>query len=256
MKLKLQRPIACVDLETTGISITKDRIVEIAIIKVLPDGERNTKVMRINPEMPIPPVTTEIHGISDADVADKPTFKEVGNEIKQFLDNCDLCGFNSTRFDFALLTEEFLRVGIDIDLKNRNLIDAQQIFMKKEPRTLTAAYKYYCDKNLENAHSALADAEATFDILLAQIERYDDIGTTPEELSSVSRGADILDYARRLKLVNGVPTFNFGKFKEQPVKNVFDKEPQYYDWIMRSDFAQDTKNVLSKIYTEYKLKQT
>lgn len=255
MKLKLQRPIACVDLETTGISITKDRIVEIAIIKVMPDGERINKVMRINPEMPIPAVTTDIHGISDADVADKPTFKEVGNEIKQFLDNCDLCGFNSTRFDFALLTEEFLRVGIDIDLKNRNLVDAQQIFMKKEPRTLTAAYKYYCDKELENAHAALADAEATFDILLAQIERYDDIGTTPEELAAVSRGADILDYARRLKLVNGVPTFNFGKFKEQPVTNVFDKEPQYYDWIMRNDFAQDTKNVLSKIYTEYKLKQ-
>ncbi len=255
MKLKLQRPIACVDLETTGLSITKDRIVEIAIVKIMPDGERHIKDMRINPEMPIPQTTTDIHGISDADVADKPTFKEIGNEIKQFIENCDLCGFNSTRFDFALLTEEFLRVGIDIDLKSRNLVDAQQIFMKKEQRTLTAAYKFYCDKDLENAHSAIADVEATFEILLAQIERYDDIGTTPEELSSVSSGKDMLDYARRLKLVNNVATFNFGKFKEQPVTDVFDKEPQYYDWIMRSDFAQDTKNVLSKIYTEYKLKQ-
>jgi len=255
MKLKLQRPIACVDLETTGLSITKDRIVEIAIVKVMPDGERIVKDMRLNPEMPIPAATTDIHGISDADVADKPTFKEMGNEIKQFIENCDLCGFNSTRFDFALLTEEFLRVGIDIDLKSRNLVDAQQIFMKKEPRTLTAAYKFYCDKDLENAHSAIADVEATFEILLAQIERYDDIGSTPEELSSVSSGTDMLDYARRLKLVNDIPTFNFGKFKEQAVTHVFDKEPQYYDWIMRSDFAQDTKNVLSKIYTEYKLKQ-
>ncbi len=255
MKLKLQRPIACCDLETTGISITKDRIVEIAIIKVMPDGDKQTKVMRINPEMAIPENATAIHGISDADVAQEPTFREVANEIKQFIEHCDLCGYNSTRFDFALLTEEFLRVGIDIDLKSRNLIDAQQIFMKKEPRTLAAAYKYYCDKELENAHSALADAAATFDILLAQVDRYDDIGSTPEELSAVSGGPDLLDYARRLKLVNGVPTFNFGKYKEVAVTKVFDKEPQYFDWIMRSDFAQDTKNVLSKIYTEYKLKQ-
>jgi len=255
MKLKLERPIACVDLETTGVSITKDKIVEMAIIKVMPDGERINKVMRINPEMPIHPSATEVHGISDADVADSPTFKDVANEVKQFIEGCDLCGFNSTRFDFALLTEEFLRVDIDADLKSRNLVDAFQIFVKQEPRSLTAAYKFYCGKELVNAHSALADAEATFEILLAQVERYDNIGSTPEDLHAASKDQDILDYARRIKLVKGVPTFNFGKNKDVPVTKVFQKEPQYYDWIMRSDFAQDTKNVLSKIYTEYKLKQ-
>ncbi len=255
MNLKLERPIACVDLETTGTSITQDRIIEIAIIKVMPDGERINKVLRVNPEMPIAPGATEVHGITDADVSDCPTFKELANEVKQFIENCDLCGFNSTRFDFALLTEEFLRVDIDADLKNRKLVDSFQIFVKQEPRSLTAAYKFYCGKELVNAHSALADAEATFEILLAQIDRYENIGNTPEALHDASKGEDILDYARRIKLVKDVPTFNFGKYKEIAVAQVFKKEPQYYDWIMRSDFAQDTKNVLSKIYTEYKLKQ-
>lgn len=256
MNLKLQRPIACVDIETTGVNITKDRVIEIAIIKVQPDGTREVKVKRVNPEMPIPEDSSEIHGIYDADIAHEPTFKEMANEIKQFLNNCDLCGYNSNRFDFALLTEEFLRAGVDIDLKNRHLIDAAQIFIKQEPRTLAAAYKFYCNKELVNAHSALADTEATFEVLLAQIERYSDIGNTPEELHLLSKGEDNLDYARRIKLnKKGEAVFNFGKYKDQLVTEVFKKEPQYYDWIMRSDFAQDTKNVLSKIYTQNMLKK-
>jgi DNA polymerase III subunit epsilon len=256
MNLQLQKPLACVDLESTGLNISKDRIVEIAIVKVNPDGTRDQKVMRINPTIPISEESTEIHGISDADVANEPTFKDVANEIKMFLDDCDLCGYNSNRFDFAMLTEEFLRAGVDIDLKDRNLIDAQQIFMKQEPRTLTAALKFYCDKDMENAHEALADVEATLDILFAQVERYD-IGNTAEELHKISKGDDNLDYARRIKLNGkGIPVFNFGKFKDQAVADIFKKEPQYYDWIMRSDFAQDTKNVLSKLFNQTMLNKS
>lgn len=257
MNLKLNRPIACIDLETTGINITKDKVVEIAIIKVQPNGERENKVLRINPEMPIPAEATEVHGIKDEDVANLANFKKVANEIKQFIENCDLCGYNSNRFDFALLTEEFLRAGIDIDLKNRKMLDAQQIFIKQEPRNLTAAYKFYCNKDLENAHSALADAEATFEILLAQIERYPELGNTTEALHTFSKGDDVLDYARRIKINSkGEAVFNFGKYKDQLVKDIFLREPQYYDWIMRSDFTQDTKNVLSKIFTQSKLQKS
>ncbi len=256
MNLQLQKPLACVDLESTGLNITKDRIVEIAIVKVHPDGSREQKVMRINPTIPISEESSEVHGIKDADVADKPTFKEVANEIKVFLDNCDLCGYNSNRFDFAMLTEEFLRANVDIDLKERNLIDAQQIFMKNEPRTLTAALKFYCGKEMENAHEALADVEATLDVLFAQVDRYD-IGNTAEDLHKISKGDDNLDYARRIKLNSkGIPVFNFGKFKDQAVADIFKKEPQYYDWIMRSDFAQDTKNVLSKLFNQTMLNKS
>jgi len=255
MNLKLERPIACIDLETTGISITKDRIVEIAIVKVHPDGTRETKVRRVNPLIPIPAEASEVHGILDKDVADEASFKEIGNEIKQFIENCDLCGYNSNRFDFALLTEEFLRSGIDVDFKSRKQVDVHQIFVKQEPRNLTAAYKFYCDKDLVGAHGALADTEATFEILLAQIDRYD-IGDDVHSLHNLSKGDDVLDYARRIKILNDVAVFNFGKHKDKSVIEVLQKEPQYYDWIMRSDFAQDTKNVLSKIFNQFMLNKT
>ncbi|MBP6455896.1 MAG: 3'-5' exonuclease [Chitinophagaceae bacterium] len=253
MNLNLKKPIACVDLETTGVNTNHDRIVEIAIIKVHPDGREEEKLMRLNPTIPIPAESTAVHGITDADVANEPTFKDVANEIKQFLNNCDLCGFNSNRFDFALLTEEFLRVDIDIDLKNRHLVDVQQIFFKKEPRNLAAAMQFYCNEGIENAHSAMADARATLQILYAQVEKYDDIENDISALHNFSMGEDFLDYARRIKIHNGEPHFNFGKFKDKSVASVFSKEPHYYDWIMKSDFANDTKQVLSKLYTEFKL---
>ncbi len=255
MNLKLTRPIACVDLETTGVSVTQDRIVEISIIKIHPDGKREVKTRRINPGMPIPIEASKIHGIYDADVANEPSFKELANSIKQFLENCDLCGFNSNKFDFPILTEEFFRVGLDVNFRDRHLVDVQQIFFKKEPRNLSAAYKFYCGKELVDAHSAEADALATMDILFAQISHYDDLSDSVEELAVLSKGEDFLDYSRRIKLVNGIPLFNFGKYKDKAVTEVLKKEPQYYDWMMKGDFALDTKNVLSKLFHDMMFKK-
>jgi len=255
MNLKLTRPIACVDLETTGVSITQDRIVELSIIKLHPDGKKEIKTRRVNPGIPIPKESSDVHGIYDADVANEPTFKEMANSIKQFLENCDLCGFNSNKFDFPILTEEFFRAGLEVNFRDRHLVDVQQIFFKKEPRNLSAAYKFYCGKELENAHSAEADAVATMDILFAQIDHYEDLSDTVEELAQLSKGEDFLDYSRRVKLVNGVPIFNFGKFKDKPVAEVLKKEPQYYDWMMKGDFALDTKNVVSKLFHEMMFKK-
>ena len=255
MNLKLTRPIACVDLETTGVSVTQDRIVEISIIKIHPDGKREVKTRRINPGMPIPIEASKIHGIYDADVANEPSFKELANSIKQFLENCDLCGFNSNKFDFPILTEEFFRVGLDVNFRDRHLVDVQQIFFKKEPRNLSAAYKFYCGKELVDAHSAEADALATMDILFAQISHYDELSDSVEELAVLSKGEDFLDYSRRIKLVNGIPLFNFGKFKDKAVTEVLKKEPQYYDWMMKGDFALDTKNVLSKLFHDMMFKK-
>ncbi|MBL7753279.1 MAG: 3'-5' exonuclease [Chitinophagaceae bacterium] len=255
MKLQLTRPIACVDLETTGVSITQDRIVEISIVKVFPDGKKDIKTRRINPTIPIPPEATAVHGISDEDVAGEPTFKELANGIKQFLDNCDLCGFNSNKFDFPILTEEFLRAGLEVNFKNRHLVDVQQIFFKKEPRNLAAAYQFYCQKELIGAHSAQADAEATMEILEAQISHYADLENDVAFLGEFSKGEDFLDYTRRIRLVDGKPVFNFGKYKDKSVEDIFRKEPSYYDWMMKGDFALDTKNVISKIFNETMLKK-
>ncbi|MEN9338747.1 MAG: hypothetical protein RIQ62_59 [Bacteroidota bacterium] len=256
MNLQLTRPIACVDLETTGVSITQDRIVEISIVKLHPDGKREVKTRRMNPGIPIPKEASAVHGIYDEDVAAEPTFKELANGIKQFLDNCDLCGFNSNKFDFPILTEEFIRAGLDVNFRDRHLVDVQQIFFKKEPRTLSAAYKFYCDKELENAHSAEADALATVDILFAQINHYSDLSNRVEELAQLSKGEDFLDYSRRIKVVNDIPVFNFGKYKDRPVDEVLKKEPQYYDWIMKGDFALDTKNVISKLFHEMSFRKS
>lgn len=255
MNLKLTRPIACVDLETTGVSITQDRIVEISIIKIHPDGRQEIKTRRINPLIPIPAEATAVHGISNEDVANEPTFKELANGIKQFLENSDLCGFNSNKFDFPILTEEFLRAGMEVNFRNRHLVDVQQIYFKKEPRNLSAAYKYYCGKEMENAHSAEADALATLEILFGQIEKYPDLENNVEYLGNFSKGEDFLDYSRRIKLVNNVPVFNFGKYKDKAVSDVLRHEPQYYDWMMKGDFALDTKNVVSKLFHETMLKK-
>ncbi len=255
MNLNLTRPIACVDLETTGVSITQDRIVEISIIKLHPDGKKEIKTRRMNPGIPIPKEASAIHGIFDEDIANEPTFKELANGIKQFLENCDLCGFNSNKFDFPILTEEFFRAGLEVNFRDRHLVDVQQIFFKKEPRNLGAAYKFYCNKEIENAHSAEADALATIDILFAQIDHYEDLTNNVEELAALSKGEDFLDYSRRVKLLNGVPVFNFGKYKDKAVAEVLKKEPQYYDWMMKGDFALDTKNVVSKLFHEMMFKK-
>jgi len=255
MNLNLKRPIACVDLETTGVSITQDRIVEISIIKIHPDGKQEIKTRRMNPGMPIPPEATAVHGISNEDVVNEPSFKELANGIKQFLENCDLCGFNSNKFDFPILTEEFLRAGLEVNFRDRHLVDVQQIFFKKEPRNLSAAYQFYCNKEMINAHSAEADALATMEILFGQLEKYSDLENNVEFLGNFSKGEDYMDYSRRIRLVNNIPFFNFGKYKDKPVSEVLKKEPQYYDWMMKGDFALDTKNVVSKIFHETMLKK-
>ncbi len=247
MALTLSKPIAFIDLETTGINISSDRIVEIAIVKIMPDGSRMVKRKLINPQMPIPAEASNVHGISDEMVKDAPTFKQAANEIKQFIDNCDMGGYNSNRFDIPLLIEEFNRAGIELQTLNRKMLDVQKIFHQMEPRTLSAAYKYYCEKTLDNAHSAEADASATYEIFIAQTERYPQMGDTLESIVKFTGEDDIVDFARRFIRVNGVVVFNFGKHKGRPVEDVLKSEPQYYDWMMKGDFAWDTKNKLTEI---------
>ena len=255
MKLQLQRPIAFIDLETTGISISTDRIVEIAIVKIMPDGTKLVKRKLINPQMPIPAGASEVHGITNEMVKDAPTFKQVANELKQFMDNCDMGGYNSNRFDVPLLIEEFSRSGMEFSIEGRKMIDAQKVFHQMEQRTLSAAYKFYCNKSLEDAHSAEADATATWEVLLAQVERYPDLGTTVESISKFTGEDDIVDFARRFIKVNGIEIFNFGKHKGKPVTEVLKLEPQYYDWMMRGDFAINTKQKLTEILNRTLLKK-
>jgi DNA polymerase III subunit epsilon len=253
--LQLKRPIAFIDLETTGVSLSTDRIVEIAIIKLLPDGSRQVKRKLINPQMPIPKVTTDIHGISDEMVKDAPTFKQAANEIKVFIDGCDMAGYNSNRFDIPILMEEFLRVGLEVDLSKRKMVDVQHIFYTMEPRTLTAAYKFFCQKELVDAHSAEADVNATIDVFLAQLDRYQNLGTSVESVLEVIGEDKIVDYARRFSFDDkGVEVFNFGKFKGRSVAEVLKAEPQYYDWMMRGDFPLHTKQKLTEILNRTLLK--
>lgn len=255
MKLQLKRPIAFIDLETTGINIGNDKIVEIAIIKILPDGSRQVKRKLINPQTPIPPAATEVHGITDEMVKDAPTFKQVANEIKQFLDNCDMGGYNSNRFDVPMLIEEFMRAGMEFSIDGRKMVDVQKVFHMMEQRTLGAAYKFYCGKTLEGAHSAEADATATWEILEAQVERYPNIGSDVESIVKFTGEDDIVDFARRFIKVNGVEIFNFGKHKGKPVTEVLRTEPQYYDWMMKGDFAMNTKQKLTEILNRTLLKK-
>lgn len=253
MSLVLKNPLVFIDLETTGIDIVKDRIVEIAILKVFPDGREEIKTRRINPTIPIPPETTAIHGITDSDVAHEPTFKEVAKSLANLIEGCDFAGFNSNKFDFPLLAEEFLRAGIDIDLRKRKFIDVQTIFHKMEKRTLEAAYKFYCAKELENAHSAQADILATYEVLKAQICRYSELKNDVDSLSEFSSHNQNVDFAGRIVYdEKGAETFNFGKYKGKSVKEVFEKDPSYYAWMMNGDFPLYTKNVLTALYIQFK----
>lgn len=254
--LQLTRPLAIIDLETTGTNVATDRIIEIAIIKVMPDRSVLRKVKRINPGMPIPAATTAIHGITDEDVKDAPFFKQVANEMRQFLEHCDIAGYNSNRFDIPMLVEEFLRADLTFDISNRRFVDVQKIFHLMEKRTLSAAYKFYCDKDLENAHSAEADALATFEILEAQLVRYESqLKPDMDALAAFTKEDDYVDFARRIVMQNGVEMFNFGKYKGRPVRDVLKVEPQYYDWMMKADFPLNTKQKLTEIYTSMMLKK-
>ncbi|MBY0479874.1 MAG: 3'-5' exonuclease [Chitinophagaceae bacterium] len=255
MKLQLTRPIAFIDLETTGINITTDRIVELAIFKVLQDGTKQVKRKLINPLMPIPASSSAIHGITDEMVKDAPSFKQVANEIKQFLEGCDLGGYNSNRFDIPMLLEEFLRVGIDYTVDGKKLVDVQKIFHMMEQRTLSAAYKFYCGKTLEGAHGAEADATATWEVLEAQLERYPQIGDSVEGIVKFTGEDDIVDFARRFIKDKGVEVFNFGKHKGKPVTQVLKEEPQYYDWMMKGDFPINTKQKLTEMLNKTLLRK-
>ena len=255
MALQLARPIAFFDLETTGVNLATDRIIEVAIIKILPDGTRQVKRKLINPGIPIPAETTAIHGITDEMVKDAPSFKQCGNELKQFIENCDMGGYNSNRFDIPILMEEFLRAGMEVDLSTRKMVDVQHIFYKMEPRTLTAAYKYYCDKELVDAHSAEADVNATIDVFMSQIERYPHLGNSLESILGIIGEDKVVDYARRFIFdEKGVEVFNFGKHKGRPVVDVLKAEPQYYDWMIRGDFPLHTKQKLTEILNRTLLK--
>lgn len=255
MALQLARPIVFIDLETTGINIATDRVIEIAIVKIMPDRTKTVKHKLINPQMPIPKASTEIHGITDDKVKDAPTFKEAANELKQFIDNADLSGYNSNRFDIPLLMEEFLRSGIEFDMSNRRMLDVQTVFHMMEKRTLEAAYKFYCAKELVNAHSAEADAEATWEILEAQLKRYENLGNTVETVLKFTGEEKYVDFARRFVLDNDVEVFNFGKHKGRSVVDVLKAEPQYYDWMMRGDFPLHTKQKLTEIFNRTLLKK-
>ena len=249
MKLNLKRPLIFFDLETTGINVTSDRIVELCYIKVFPNGNEESKSMRINPEMPIPPHSTAVHGITDDDVKDCPTFKEVAKELELTFRDSDIAGYNSNKFDVPLLVEEFLRAGVEIDLSKRKFVDVQTIFHKMEQRTLVAAYKFYCGKNLENAHSALADTRATLEVLESQLDRYPDVLTNDvgflANFTTVNRNVDFA--GRIIYNDKDEEVFNFGKYKGRKVTDVFRLDPGYYSWMMQGDFALNTKQVLTRI---------
>ena len=260
MKLNLKSPVVFFDLETTGISISKDRIVELAMIKVMPDGEETEKALRINPEMHIPKETSLIHGIYDEDVKDQPTFKQVAKSMVQFLEGCDLAGFNILKFDVPMLVEEFLRVKVDFEINTRRLLDAQKIFHLMEKRNLSAALKFYTGETLEHAHSAMADTRATLDVFFAQIERYngDEVhDLLGKKIGQISNDMDAIHNLTNKKMIdlagrmiydeNGMERFNFGKHRGKPVLEILQNEPSFYDWIMKGDFPLDTKRKLTQL---------
>lgn len=257
MKLKLKRPIVFFDLETTGINIIKDRIVEIAIVKVMPGKEDcpEVKTRRINPEMPIPAEATAVHHITDEDVANEPTFKQVAKSLAEYIKGCDIAGFNSNRFDVPMLDEEFRRVGVDFDFHKARFVDVQTIFHKKEPRNLSAAYRFYCDKELIGAHGAQADTMATYEVLLAQLEKYDDLPVEIEELAKFSSQNNNVDFAGRLIYDDmGREVINFGKYKGRLAREVLTRDPGYYSWVESGDFPGDTKRAFLRIYMATKKK--
>lgn len=255
MQLKLKNPLVFIDIETTGIDLVNDRIVEIAVLKLFPDGREEVKVRRINPTIPIPAEVTAIHGITNDDVKNEPTFKEVAKSLANLIEGCDFAGFNSNKFDFPLLAEEFLRADVDFDLKKRKFIDVQVIFHKMEKRTLEAAYKFYCEKELENAHSAEADTLATYEVLKAQLDRYTELQNDVDSLSQFSSHNRNVDFAGRIVLDdNDVEVFNFGKYKGRSVVEIFQKEPSYYSWMYNGDFPLYTKKVITNLYMKSKQK--
>ncbi|MCB0733385.1 MAG: 3'-5' exonuclease [Flavobacteriales bacterium] len=253
MSLKLNRPLIVFDLETTGIQITHDRIIDIYLIKVDPAGNETTWYKRLNPQMPIPAEATAVHGISNDDVANCPTFSDVANELNQFIGQADFGGFNSNRFDFPMLVQEFYRAGIDFETEKRKFLDAQRIFHIKEPRNLTAAYAFYCNGNLEDAHSAKADTEATWEVIKAQLNRYTDLEPTVDFLHRFSGQDELVDLAGRIRRnPQGEPIFAFGKHKGRTVRSVFEKEPSYFDWMMNGDFPENTKRVITRLRLSFK----
>jgi len=249
MSLNLTKPLAFFDLESTGVNVAKDRIVEISILKVMPNGDQETYTKRMNPEIPIPVEASEIHGIYDLDVMNEKTLKDLAPEIIAFFGDADLAGYNSNRFDVPMLVEEFLRVEENFDMSDRKLVDVQSVFFKKEQRTLSAALQFYCQKELENAHSAEADTKATYDILIAQLDRYEDIENNVDFLSEYSQmGGKNADFAGRFIFnADGDACFNFGKHKGKTIEEVLRREPSYYAWMMNGDFPRYTKKVLQEV---------
>lgn len=248
MLLKLKNPIIFFDLETTGLNIVTDRIIEISYLKVFPDGKEEVKTYRVNPEMSIDPKATAVHGIKDEDLVDAPKFKDLAKTLANIFEGSDFAGYNSNKFDLPLLAEEFLRCEIDFDLKKRKFIDVQVIFHKMEQRTLSAAYKFYCNKELNNAHSAEADTKATFEVLQSQLDKYSELDNDVDKLSEFSSQNKNVDFIGRIILDdNGIEVFNFGKYKGMAIDDVFQKDPSYYSWMMNSDFPLYTKKVLTSI---------
>jgi DNA polymerase-3 subunit epsilon len=258
MQLALKNPLLFFDIESTGLNVASDRIVEISIVKVSPGGpgqpnDVEVKTRRLNPTIPITPGAQAVHGISDEDVKDCPTFKQVAKSLAKFMEGCDIAGYNSLKFDIPMLAEEFLRAGVDFDFRKRKLVDVQNIFHKKEQRTLKAAYKFYCGQNLDNAHSAEADTMATYEVLEAQLDRYandeeDPLQNDVAYLAKYSCQNRLVDYAGRIVLDdNDEPVFNFGKHRGRRVVDVLTKEPSYYSWMMDGDFTLDTKQQLTRI---------
>ena len=248
MKLNLSKPLCFFDLETTGVKVASDRIVEISILKVFPNGNKESLTLRVNPEIPIPAETTAVHGITDEMVAGEPTFKELAPPIYEIIKDSDLAGFNSNRFDIPLLAEELLRAEIDFDLKRASAIDVQTIFHKKEKRTLEAAYKFYCDKNLDNAHSAEADTLATYEVLKAQLGRYDDLENDFNFLAQYSKHKEFVDFAGYIAYnEEGEEVFSFGKHRGKRVVDILEQEPGYFGWLLNADFPLYTKRVLTRI---------
>ncbi len=248
MELQLSKPICFFDLETTGTNIATDRVVEISILKIFPNGNKESKTWLVNPERPIPPMVSAIHGITDEKVANEPPFKILAPEIYAMINDADLAGYNSDKFDIPLLAEELLRSGIDFDLKNKKTVDVQTIFHKMEQRTLSAAYTFYCDKTLDNAHTAAADTEATYEVLKAQLDRYEELENNIDALSVFStrkKSADLAGYLQYNK--EGGVCFGFGKHKGKTVDEVLDKEPGYFGWLLNADFPLYTKKVLTAL---------
>ncbi|ACU91574.1 MULTISPECIES: 3'-5' exonuclease [Capnocytophaga] len=248
MELKLSKPICFFDLETTGIDITKDRIVEISILKVYPNGNKESKTWLVNPTIPIPKAASDVHGITDERVAGEPTFKELAKQIHNMIKDSDLAGYNSDRFDIPLLAEEMLRAEVDFDLGNRVSVDVQTIFHKMEQRTLSAAYKFYCGKDLIDAHTASADTNATYEILKAQLDRYDNLENNIKKLSEFTYRKQIADFAGFIGYNDkGEEIFTFGKHKGKRVEDIFDEEPGYFGWLLGADFPLYTKKILTAI---------